>query len=207
MDVSLKTTRNPRRGIVLIATLISLMLLMALMISLQTRSLTATKVLKHLTVKTQEEAARDSLRELARPLMGDAMINFQGETALKLNGTPLLLAYQGRDYQIVAQDPGGLIDIWRTPARTAEALLTADQMALRNALASAGSAETPLRQITARIGLGTVPSWLTDSARNRRLNKVSLSALFEPERIQLLGRQVEHRQPKAALVTIQKVNR
>jgi len=200
-----KNTRNPKRGIVLIATLISLLLLMALMISLQTRSLPATKVLTRLSAKTQEEMTRDSLREFIRPLVGEAMINFQGDTALKLNGSPLLLTYQGRDYQITAQDPGGLIDLWRTPPRTAEALLTADKIALRMAMAAAGSAEMPLRQIAVRAGFTEVPHWLTDRARKRRLNLTSLSNLFDPAHAQTLGRQGERRQPKAAHISSQNV--
>lgn len=129
----------------------------------------------------------------------------QGDTALKLNRTPLLLTYRGGDYQILAQDPGGLIDLWRTPPRTAEVLLSAEQIALRNAMAAAGSAEMPLRQIAARVGLGTVPNWLTNRARKRRLNLVSLSRQFEPARAQSLGRQGERRQPKASLVVFQRV--
>ncbi len=206
MDEPLQNTRNPKRGIVLIATLISLMLLMALMISLQSRSLAATKVLTRLSAKTQAEMTRDSLREFTRPLVGEAMINFQGDTALKLNGSPLSLTYRGSDYQVVTQDPGGLIDLWRTPPRTAEVLLSADQIALRSAMAAVGSAEMPLRQIAARAGLAKVPVWLTDRARKRRLNLASLSRQFEPAHAQSLGRQGERRQPKAASVTIQKVS-
>ncbi|MEX0301159.1 MAG: hypothetical protein AB3N24_01935 [Leisingera sp.] len=195
-------SRNPKRGVVLITTLLSLILLMGLAVALQTRALATVKVLKRMTASHQEALDQDSLRELIRPLVGEAMIRFEEDTALKLNSTPFFVTFSGTRYQVTAQDPGGLVDLWRTPPAAAEALLAPDQAATRARLAEAGDRSMPLRQVTALAGLAEVPSWLTVRAPKRKMNAAALASFYPKENSRKLRPRPDNRQPKEALISI-----
>ena len=202
MDEPTEFPRNSKRGVVLIATLISLMFLMGMVISLQTSSLAATKVLSRLAQSTEDNITRDSLRELARPLLSDSMIHFDDSTKLQLNGVPFSFSYKGQTYQIVAQDLDGLIDLWRTPLPTANVLLSQSQMAQRNAMVAVGSPQMPLRQIVSILGYQEVPLWLTDRASKRQPNRPTLYFEFLDNDLSSLIRRLGHSQPKASRVFI-----
>ncbi|KIC34978.1 hypothetical protein [Leisingera sp. ANG-M7] len=197
--------RHPKRGVVLITTLLSLILLMGLVVTLQTRSLATVKMLKRLAASHQEVLDQDSLRDLIRPLVGEAMIRFDEDTPLKLNSTPFPVTFNETRYQIIAQDPGGLVDIWRTPPSTAEALLSPKQLKTRARLAEAGDQSMPIRQAAAKAGVAEVPPWLTDRAPKRKLNAATLAASYAAENARNLRPRPDNRQPKEAMILIEEI--
>ena len=89
--------RNPRRGIVLLSTLVSLMLVVGLVALLQAMSLANVKALRRLA---QDERARwhlAAVRELSRPLVAEAMLDFDGTPRLALTGAPYGVVFEGRE--------------------------------------------------------------------------------------------------------------
>ncbi len=199
MTYRVENSRNPRRGVVLIATLSSLILVMGLITLLQARTLAAIKVMKRLTNNHQQTLDHDSLHQLIRPLVGEAMIRFDGETALRLNSTPFQVTFEGIAYQIIAQDSGGLVDLYRTPPAVAEALLTPAQLRALQDIKAVEGRGLPLRQLAAQGGLAETPNWLTIRAPERKINGISL-AEFYPD-----VPQQDHRPPREAVLTVQKV--
>ncbi|AHD03375.1 hypothetical protein [Leisingera methylohalidivorans] len=124
------------------------------------------------------------------------MIRFDEDTALKLNSRPFPVRFNGEDYRIVAQDPGGLVDVFRTPERTAQALLTPEQFRIWAAIAKSGGRGLPLRQLAARTGLKSVPNWVTIENKWRRLNRTSLSINYTQPVAPTTLRHTDSRQPK-----------
>lgn len=61
--------RNTKHGITLIATLVSLMMIISIATLLQAAALSNTKTLKRLMRQQEEEIAIDAVRELSRPLV------------------------------------------------------------------------------------------------------------------------------------------
>jgi hypothetical protein len=147
----------------------------------------------------------DSLRDLIRPLAGEAMIRFDEDTPLRLDGTPFEVAFNGTRYGIIAQDPGGLVDLWQTPERSAAALLSPQQMEIRRAMRAVAEPGLPLQQIAARAGLAEAPTWLTDQGRRRRLNRTTLSVQYDPSSAPQARRIFELRQPKTARLSLHKM--
>jgi len=205
MTYSVQNFRNPRRGVVLIATLSSLILVMGLITLLQARSLAATKVMKRLTNNHQLALDHDSLRELIRPLVGEAMIHFDENTALRLNSTQLQIVFEGTTYQITAQDPGGLVDLYRTPPSVAEALLTPAQLRALQQMKTIEARGLPLRQLAAQVGLSEAPVWLTTRSRERKINGITLARLYSDVPPQSLVPRPEYRQPRDVTLDIRKV--
>ncbi|MVO18480.1 hypothetical protein GO984_21910 [Rhodobacteraceae bacterium CY05] len=205
MTYRVEISRNPRRGVVLIATLASLILVMGLITLLQARSLAATKVMKRLANNHQLALDHSSVREMLRPLVGEAMIRFDEETTLRLNSTPLRVEFDGATYEITAQDPGGLVDLYRTPPSVADLLLTSPQLRELQAMKAVEARGLPLRQLAAQVGLAEAPTWLTTRSRERRVNAVTLAEFYPNGAEQVLVPRPDHRQPREVVLDIRKV--
>mgnify|MGYP000527471438 CR=1 FL=1 len=200
------TSRHPKRGVVLIATLLSLVLFTGLVSVLQSRTFASARVLSKLTKEAQISMDRASLREMSRPLIGEAMLANGDETALRLNGKPFETGFRGNRYSIVVQDAGGLVNPWRTPRRAAELLLTEPQLAIWQSLRETRSAALPLRQQAARLGLDAAPAWLTADTTGRRLNRPGLSVLYADIPAASLARFTTWRQPRTVFLKINEVS-
>ena len=94
------------------------------------------------------------------------------------------------------------MDVFRTPDRTAQALLTPEQFRIQAAIAERGNRSLPLRLLAARAGLDSTPDWVTIEAKDRRLNLSTLSASFQRTGFLPASRFFVSRQPKSARVKV-----
>lgn len=85
------------------------------------------------------DAAQAAVRELARPLVLEAMIDFERETHLRLNSTPFELECQGRSLTVVAQDVEGMLNIYRPWPEDLMALVPEDVKSVLKHLQAQGS--------------------------------------------------------------------
>ena len=95
--------RHPRRGVVLVATLISLIFVVGLAGVLQTSALATTRTLRALMAEEQRHADTQALRELMRPIVAEAMLQFDGPHRLPLDGSPYPVVFDGRSYRALAR--------------------------------------------------------------------------------------------------------
>ena len=144
------TKRKSQSGIVLISTLLSLSLLTMFALTIQAKSIASAKTYRKLIQATEVDASRAAVRELARPLVLEAMIDFERETQLRLNSTPFELEWQGRSLTVVAQDVEGMLNIYRPWPEKLMALVPEDVRVLVRYLSKNNPAPSDplLRQIT-----------------------------------------------------------
>ncbi len=154
----------------LFSTLLSLLLLISLTLAVQTRSLASTRVYKKLTAEIREEANLDSVHSLVYPLFVQSVLEFEGDPPLKLNSTPYELGFNGKTYEVIAQDPGGLVDVWRTSEHIASKVLTRDQLSIRKRIFENGDPSMSLQELALAAGLHSFPDWLTTDSTNNSLN-------------------------------------
>lgn len=107
------TKRRSQSGIVLISTLLSLSLLTMFALTIQAKSIASAKTYRKLIQATEVDAAQAAVRELVRPLILEAMIDFERETQLRLNSTPFEMTWRGRSLMLVAQDVEGMLNLRR----------------------------------------------------------------------------------------------
>ncbi|WP_282092533.1 hypothetical protein [Epibacterium ulvae] len=94
--------RHPRQGIVLISTLLSLILLIALVGLFQAKSLSNITVLKRLTQQHQEELLKDAVYELIRPFVAEAIVQYDGDHRLSLTGESYEILYDQRRFHVIS---------------------------------------------------------------------------------------------------------
>lgn len=179
------TKRKSQSGIVLISTLLSLSLLTMFALTIQAKSIASAKTYRKLIQATEVDAAQAAVRELSRPLVLEAMIDFERETQLRLNSTPFKLDWQGRSLTVVAQDVEGMLNIYRPWPEKLMALVPEDVRVLVRYLSKNNPTPSDplLRQITEasdihslsaqnfyglisnhgeEINVGTIPFFLID---------------------------------------------
>lgn len=205
MKTASSIPRHTSRGVVLITTLISLLLLIGLLSLLQSRTLASARVLSRLTHEIHAKMHVVSLRELSRPLLGEAMLESEAGDAIRLNGTPLEVTYEGRKFVIVAQDLGGLVSPWRTPRVAVEQLLNNWQLEVWQSFREEGNPGVPLRMQAARRGLLEAPSWLSTDVPGRRLSRQNISVLYGGAIGPLSARYTTWRQPEILSLSIEKL--
>ena len=92
--------RHSKRGIVLVATLVALMLIIGLVGMLQASALANTKTLKRLVQEENLRMEIDAVRTLSRPIVAEAMIQFDGPHRLSLQGEPYIVSFQEKNFKI-----------------------------------------------------------------------------------------------------------
>ena len=123
MDTLPQDDRHHRRGIVLISTLVTLLLLTALVVAVQQKAQANIKVIARLTDGLRKDAARDAVYERLRGLVADAMTSGAGVNGVPLlNGTPFVMQQGGKDWTVRLQDVEGLVDIYLAPPQLLELL-------------------------------------------------------------------------------------
>ena len=100
--------RNPKQGIVLMTTLVALILIIGIAGLLQAASLANTKMLKRLSHAEHMRMEVDAVRELARPIVAEAMLQFDASHRLSLQGNPYVVEFDGREFQLLARPKGRL---------------------------------------------------------------------------------------------------
>jgi hypothetical protein len=168
---------------VLISTLISLMLLISLAIGLQSIALANTKTIKRLSMVQHQLILRDSVRELARPLFAEAIIDFNGEHALSLDSTQHAVEFAGHSFYITAQDVDGLVDISKTPEEVINRLLPTDlaETVLRMKVGYPTDRSLRLSFVQNGGNLSKYPKpekWMTNQARTSVPRSVNLPIYY-----------------------------
>lgn len=187
------TKRKSQSGIVLISTLLSLSLLTMFALTIQAKSFASAKTYRKLIQATEVDAAKASVRELARPLVLEAMIDFDSETQLELDGSPFELDWRGRPMTLTAQDVEGLAAVHRSTPRDLLELLPPDLAEVLRLMQTHQPNPMPMLQSFAQFGgdLRSYPDpslWFSDSGRliNRatlplRYGAKSTAAFIQPK--------------------------
>lgn len=174
----MRNGREPRSGIVLIATLLSLMLTVGLALTVQAAALANTKALKALAAAQSEDLARDSIRELIRPVVALSMIDPEDRDAVPLNGEDIQVEFQGSRYKVSLQDVNGLVHPDLTPKHVADQLLPQEWRDMTSALSSNRSFDS-LKMRAAQSGaslkqINDLHDWLSTLGRGARLTARTL---------------------------------
>jgi len=96
------SARSNTRGVVLISTLISCLLIAGLALAVQTKSLSTIAVLKRLEEEQIDFAARQAVHALIRPLVAEAMYEFDQDPQLSMAGEPHVVTFEGRVFHVAA---------------------------------------------------------------------------------------------------------
>lgn len=150
MEHQSHSMREPRLGIVLISTLLSLMLITGFALTVQAAALANTKALKTLEATHSYDMAKDSLREMMRPAVALSMINPEAAVSIPLNGTAISLEFMGSNFNVKLQDVNGLVNPDLTPRPLIKSLLPNDWASVTNAI----GAQPPSVPITIRASRG-----------------------------------------------------
>jgi len=94
------SARSSTRGVVLISTLISSLLIAGLALAVQTKSLSTIAVLKRLEEEQIDFAARQAVHALIRPLIAEAMYEFDQDPQLSMEGEPYVVTFEGRVFHV-----------------------------------------------------------------------------------------------------------
>ena len=68
----------------------------------QASALANIKTLKRLTQEEQLRLEIDAVRELSRPIVAEAMLQFDGLHRLSLDGVPYIIEFEGKAFSITA---------------------------------------------------------------------------------------------------------
>ena len=99
------------------------MLLIGLSLAIHQRAFSTAKVWSAAAGAHLEAMGRSAVREMMRPLLAEAMVDFENSASVPLNGTPVVFHYGGREFVARVQDVDGLIDLRRTPIEAWAGLL------------------------------------------------------------------------------------
>jgi len=199
--------RHRKRGIIMLSTLVALVLVISLIVLTQSLAVSNIKTLKRLARAEQQDMLEDSLRELARPLIADAMLGFREERALKLDSTPYPVTFHGQSARIIVQDVNGLVDVTKTPAKVIERLLPVDLASVVINMKNDGQPHMPLRQrfVLAGGDLTKYPHierWVTSNAKALNINTSNLPGHYNSDldRLTLTG---GTRQPQGVVFSVE----
>ena len=121
-------SRQKKRGVVLISTLITLLLLATVVIAVQQKSQANLQVMAKLTDELEDQSSRNAVYERFRGLVADAMTG-TGDGRPKLNSDAFLISEGDRQWSVQVQDVEGLVDVYLSPPEIL-ALLPIDASAL-----------------------------------------------------------------------------
>ncbi|WP_411053006.1 hypothetical protein [Tritonibacter sp. SIMBA_163] len=174
----------------------------SLAIAIQSYAFSSTRVVKTLTRRMIDDAARDSLHALLRPSIGAAMLADANVGGLPLNGEPVEILYESRPYIVTAQDIAGLIDIQRTPIAAARLLLPPEDLLDFEKLKAGYDARLPLAVQSVEATRERSSLQLTDLGTGRFLNRDTLSTHYQRLPSNARRRFFRGQQPKLVEVTI-----
>lgn len=110
--ILMPTTRDHRRGIILISTLVLVLILGTLIGVAQSKLQSATVVLARLEVSQRDAMAEQAIRERFRPLLAAIFTGKTSAVDIPLDGTTLEVEQGGRTYSVQINDVSGLVDIY-----------------------------------------------------------------------------------------------
>lgn len=111
MTASPQLLRHHKRGLVLLSTLVTLLVLASLVVAVQKRALANVQVMAKLTADLQTQADADAVYERMRGLVADAMSG-KIEGRPKLNGESFAITEGGKQWLVRVQDVEGMVDIY-----------------------------------------------------------------------------------------------
>lgn len=114
MRASTPVLRQNKHGIVLISTLITLLLLAAVVVAVQQKAQANLQVMAKLTAELEVQSNRDAVYERLRGLVADAMSGV-GEGRPKLNSDAFVMTEGDKQWIAQVQDVEGLVDIYLSP--------------------------------------------------------------------------------------------
>jgi hypothetical protein len=105
--------RDHRRGIVLLSTLLSVLLLAALAAVIQQRVTSNLVVMARLERDYRAAPSEHAILERLRGILGDAVSGLPESIAgFNVSGTPFVMEHDGRTYEVRVNDSDGLIDAY-----------------------------------------------------------------------------------------------
>ena len=193
----------------LIATLLSLMLIVGLALTVQAAALANTKALKALAGAQSEDLAKDSIRQLVRPVVALAMIDPDDRDALPLNGEDIPIEFRGAAYKVSVQDVNGLVHPDLTPKRVADHLLPEEWRTLaKQVSATPMSASLVMRASQAGaslVQLNELYDWLSAASVGTRLTKRTLAQKYQKSNQHEIMSETAERQTKTVLQQTKRV--
>ena len=171
--------RSSRRGIVLLSTLVSLTLIVMLFMLSQTTAIANLKSIKHLHTEERHDLVQDSVHELVRPLVMEAMLSTGPSHPLPVNSTPYTVRVDDYSVSISVQDVNGLLDIFRTPDEVLRQVLPPDLARTIIQIKDEGMLGLPLWQRFAAAGgdvqkYPDIETWVTYQSTAPGLNARNL---------------------------------
>lgn len=116
MNGTRKLQRHHKHGIVLLSTLVSVLLLAALIGVVQHRSQSNLLVLSRLERLHHDAPQRDAAFERFRGIIADAMaLETAPASGLRLDGSPFAIAQGGTTWSAAVVDVEGLVDVYLAP--------------------------------------------------------------------------------------------
>ncbi|WP_170565671.1 hypothetical protein [Ruegeria atlantica] len=157
---------------------------MSLIVLTQSIAVSGIRTIKRLSQLEQQDLLEDSIRELARPLIADAMLSFGEIHSLPLNSSPYPVTIDGQFANLIVQDVNGLIDLSRTPRDVVKRLLPEDLGSIVMTMKSDGQIHTPLRQRFIEAGgdpnkYPDIEQWVTIKSNSSRINMTNLPRHYQ----------------------------
>lgn len=201
--------RDSTKGIVLISTLVTLLLLLGVASLIVSSALLNTKTLRILTAEIKQDQLEAAVFELSKPLVLDAMINYQGKSLISFSSQPFPISFAGRNFEITAQDVDGLVNVHRTHPDIAAAVLPTELSDVLDQMRKNPSPQDELIQRFVNAGgdpnkYRDIEYWITDQSQLR----VPVTSRMPPYYRKEDGTQLEadtNPQPKMVLITIKQV--
>jgi hypothetical protein len=105
--------RDHRRGIILLSTLLSVLLLASLAALLQQQVTSNLVVMARLERAYKMMPAADAIRERMRAILGDVAAGLPvGIAGFNTRGEPFVLAQDGQTFEVTVNDVDGLVDVY-----------------------------------------------------------------------------------------------
>ena len=167
--------RDSKRGFVLLATLVTVMLLASMAGWVQMRSLTNQRLAAGLAADLRQAFSRDAIHDRLRGMVADQMAaTLPRNDRPRLNSIPFEMRQDGHVWEIQVQDVQGQIDLYSTnlvilnrAVPDAEGLVAAREDAL--AMFSPGGRFPHLAMTMARFGLDQAEAWMFTQSNPDRL--------------------------------------
>jgi hypothetical protein len=108
-----KNARDQQRGVVLLSTLVSVLLLITLAVALRQKAMSNAQVMSRLEHEYRSIYADDSIRERLRGVIGDVVSGLPVDIpGFNVAGDPFLMEHDSRSYDIRINDVDGLVDAY-----------------------------------------------------------------------------------------------
>ncbi|WP_424831379.1 hypothetical protein [Ruegeria sp.] len=170
--------RQPQCGIILLSTLVMLILMVSLIVVTQSLAVGNIKSITRLRQAEQRDLLEDSIRELARPLIAEAMLGFREPHNLKLDGSDYPIRFQGQTVYVSVQNIEGLVSVSKSSEELIRQYLPGDLAETVIAMKHDAQPGLSLRQrfVLAGGDLTEYPDiefWITDHPEYSRFNSTS----------------------------------